>query len=77
MYTATLVLVLAVSLLTANLVVLGGGLAMFGLLALRSVREEERLVEKFGAAYLAYRQRTGRFLPRYFRFDSSSAARLF
>lgn len=64
MYTAALILLIAVSLLTANAMVALGGVGMFGLLAARSRREEERLIEKFGAAYLAYRTRTGRFLPR-------------
>jgi protein-S-isoprenylcysteine O-methyltransferase Ste14 len=64
MYSAALLLVAAASLLTANVVVMIGGLAMFALLAARSNVEERRLVEKFGDAYRHYQQRTGRFLPR-------------
>ena len=64
MYTTVLILVAAVTLLTANAVVAASGLAMFALLAARSRVEERRLVEKFGDAYRAYQGRTGRFLPR-------------
>lgn len=63
MYTAAFILVVAAALLTANLVVVLGGIGMFILLAARSRREEERLVEKFGDAYRSYQRRTGRFLP--------------
>ena len=63
MYTAALVLGFAATLLTANLVMLVGGLAMFALLAARSVTEEQRLVRKFGDAYRDYQRRTGRFFP--------------
>lgn len=66
MYTTVLILVLAVTLLTANVVVALGGLAMFALLVARSRVEEQRLVEKFGEAYRAYQQRTGRIVPRLF-----------
>ena len=64
MYTAALILVAGAALLTANLVVIVGGVMMFLLLAARSGVEEERLVEKFGEAYVAYQGRTGRFFPR-------------
>ena len=64
MYTTVLILVLAVTLLTANAVVAASGLAMFALLAARSRIEERRLVERFGDAYRAYQGRTGRFLIR-------------
>jgi protein-S-isoprenylcysteine O-methyltransferase Ste14 len=65
MYSTVLILVTATTLLTANLVVLIGGLLMFALVALRSRNEERQLVEKFGAAYRAYQARTGRFVPRF------------
>jgi protein-S-isoprenylcysteine O-methyltransferase Ste14 len=64
MYSAALILGAGASLLTANLVVIIGGVAMFALLAARSRLEEKRLVEKFGSAYRDYQRRTGRFLPR-------------
>ena len=64
MYSAALILVTSMTLLTANAVVLGCGLTMFALLAARSRLEEQRLVLKFGDAYHVYQARTGRFLPR-------------
>jgi protein-S-isoprenylcysteine O-methyltransferase Ste14 len=66
MYSATSILVIAVSLLTANLVVAAAGIIMFGLLVARSRIEEQRLAEKFGSAYRDYQRRTGRFVPRLF-----------
>lgn len=65
MYSAALTLVLATTLLMANVVVLASGLAMFMLLAVRSRIEERRLVGKFGDAYRAYQARAGRFFPRW------------
>ena len=37
---------------------------MFVLQVIRTGREEEQLLARFGEDYLAYIQRTGRFLPR-------------
>jgi len=37
---------------------------MFALLAIRSRTEEQKLLERFGEPYRAYRAATGRFLPR-------------
>jgi protein-S-isoprenylcysteine O-methyltransferase Ste14 len=64
MYSAALLLVMASTFLTANLVVASAGLIMFVLLAARSRLEEQRLVEKFGDAYREYQRQTGRFVPR-------------
>ena len=66
MYSAALLLVMAASLLTANLVVAICGIIMFALLAARSRLEEQRLIERFGGAYRDYQRRTGRFVPRLF-----------
>ena len=63
MYSAALILALGTSLLTANLIVMVSGVAMFLLLMARSRIEESRLVEKFGDAYREYQRRTGRFFP--------------
>ena len=67
MYSAALILVVATTLLTANAVVLIGGILMFVLLAARSQIEERRLVERFGDAYRTYQRNTGRFVPRFRR----------
>lgn len=64
MYLAALVLAMAAALLTANLVVAGGGAWAVGLLLARSRLEERRLVEKFGDAYREYQDRTGAIFPR-------------
>src|SRR5690606_25515322 len=64
MYSATFLLIAAATLLTANIVMAIGGFAMFALLVARSRVEERRLVAKFGASYLEYQRRTGRFVPR-------------
>jgi protein-S-isoprenylcysteine O-methyltransferase Ste14 len=63
-YLATLCLVLGMSLLTASSMLLAVGLLVFTLLMLRSHREEEHLVARFGDAYLNYRQDTPALVPR-------------
>jgi protein-S-isoprenylcysteine O-methyltransferase Ste14 len=40
------------------------GILAFIAMAIRTPREEARLVEKFGDEYRQYMKRTGRFLPR-------------
>lgn len=50
-------------LLTANWFVLASGLVVFAILAARSKTEEEKLLERFGEPYRAYRASTGRFIP--------------
>jgi protein-S-isoprenylcysteine O-methyltransferase Ste14 len=55
---------LGVSIMTANwFVAVTGGLALT-LLVVRTRKEEEKLVERFGDKYREYRSRTGRFVPR-------------
>lgn len=65
MYSSLLVLVAAITLISANALI---GLPMVaGLLIIlinRVDREEAVMVDQFGDAYRAYMQRTGRFLPR-------------
>jgi protein-S-isoprenylcysteine O-methyltransferase Ste14 len=55
---------LALALMSANGVVLIGGVVAFILLAIRSRTEEAKLLERFGEPYRAYRAATGRFLPK-------------
>ena len=63
-YSAALLFVVAASLVSANsYLALAGGLAGV-LLAIRTRTEEAKLIERFSDEYLAYRQRTGKFLPR-------------
>jgi protein-S-isoprenylcysteine O-methyltransferase Ste14 len=66
-YDAVRLAILANSLAAANwFLLLTGGLA-FVLMVVRTRREEELLLERFGDAYRAYMERTGRFVPRFRR----------
>ncbi|SIO66016.1 Protein-S-isoprenylcysteine O-methyltransferase Ste14 [Singulisphaera sp. GP187] len=63
-YLAALLIILSFSLLTASLwVAIVGGVALT-LLIVRSRTEEAQLEARFGAAYRAYRDRTGFLFPR-------------
>jgi protein-S-isoprenylcysteine O-methyltransferase Ste14 len=63
-YDSVALCVLANSLVTANwFLFLTGGCAL-ALLIVRTRKEEEKLLARFGDAYRAYLERTGRFLPR-------------
>jgi protein-S-isoprenylcysteine O-methyltransferase Ste14 len=65
MYTAFLVMLAGMLLLSANWFVGGGGLAFVLLLmAVRTPREERMLIRRFGDDYRSYMGRTGRYLPR-------------
>ncbi len=55
--------VVAASLVMANWFVLLWGAAVFGVLVVRTQREEELLEKRFGEAYRRYQQRVGRFVP--------------
>jgi protein-S-isoprenylcysteine O-methyltransferase Ste14 len=63
-YTSAALLVLANSLAAANWFVFGAGCLMFLLLVIRTRKEEENLIARFGDDYRNYMQRTGRFVPR-------------
>ena len=63
-YTAVALAVFANALVAANWFLLLTGGLVFVLLAIRSRREEENLVARFGDRYQDYRRSTGRFLPR-------------
>jgi len=64
-YVAGLVGVVGVCLILANwFLLLFGGLAM-ALLVVRTAKEEELLLARFGDDYRRYAERTGRFFPRW------------
>jgi protein-S-isoprenylcysteine O-methyltransferase Ste14 len=63
-YIAMALVIGGAALLSANWFVLLMGLVVFSLLALRSRVEEEQLLARFGEEYRAYRDRTGKFIPR-------------
>ena len=66
-YDCMALFVMATALMMASWFVIVVGTLMFTLLAIRSRTEEEKLLERFGESYRAYRARTGRFLPRFGR----------
>ena len=63
-YDCMALFVASISLVMANWFVIVSGILLFALLAIRSRTEEEKLLERFGETYRAYRASTGRFLPR-------------
>jgi protein-S-isoprenylcysteine O-methyltransferase Ste14 len=63
-YDCMALFVLSVALMMANWFVIVVGGIMFALLAIRSRTEEQKLLERFGEPYHAYRASTGRFLPK-------------
>lgn len=63
-YTAAALMIPASFLLTANWFFLAIGTAIFVLLAIRTRKEEDNLIARFGDDYRNYIQRTGRFVPR-------------
>ena len=70
-YDSVYLLILASGLIAANWFILLTGTITFALMAVRTGVEERNLLARFGEAYRAYREGTGRFLPRL----SSSARR--
>jgi protein-S-isoprenylcysteine O-methyltransferase Ste14 len=64
-YVTVLLLVLAVTFLTANWFIGLCGLLVFVSQVIRTPIEEQKLVEKFGDQYRAYMATTGRFFPRF------------
>ena len=64
-YDALALFVVAFALIAANWFILVAGAIVFLLLAIRSQTEEALLLARFGESYRAYRESTGRFLPRW------------
>ena len=63
-YVAALLMTVGNALAAANWFLFAAGMLAFILMAGRSRIEERKLLERFGDSYRAYRERTGRFLPR-------------
>ena len=63
-YDCMLLFVTSAALMMGNWFVLAGGVVTFALLAVRSRIEEQKLLDRFGEPYRAYRAATGRFVPR-------------
>ena len=65
LYTLAVWLGVANSLAAANWFFIVAGCLVFLLLAIRTRKEEENLLARFGDDYRNYMQRTGRFVPRF------------
>jgi protein-S-isoprenylcysteine O-methyltransferase Ste14 len=63
-YVTVILLVVAVTLLTANWFIGLCGLVVFISQVTRTPNEERKLIEKFGDQYRSYMARTGRFWPK-------------
>ncbi|QDU29011.1 Isoprenylcysteine carboxyl methyltransferase (ICMT) family protein [Anatilimnocola aggregata] len=63
-YVTAALLMASVTLLTANWLIGVSSVAVLALLAIRTPKEEQMLIERFGQEYRDYMARTGRFLPR-------------
>jgi protein-S-isoprenylcysteine O-methyltransferase Ste14 len=57
-------LVLGIALMAANWFILLAGAVVYSLFVIRTRKEEEHLVARFGDAYRVYMRSTGRFFPR-------------
>jgi protein-S-isoprenylcysteine O-methyltransferase Ste14 len=63
-YGSVALFVLGIAMMAANWFILLAGVAVLSLLVLRTRKEEENLVARFGDAYRVYMDSTGRFFPR-------------
>jgi protein-S-isoprenylcysteine O-methyltransferase Ste14 len=63
-YTSVTMAILANSLAAANWFLFLAGVSFFILIVIRTRKEEENLLGRFGEEYRKYMQRTGRFLPK-------------
>lgn len=63
-YDSVALCMLANSLATANWFIFVSGVVALLLIAVRTRKEEEHLLARFGDVYRAYMERTGRFLPK-------------
>lgn len=64
LYLGSAAWILGAILLSESALVLGAAAVTFAALAVRTGREEAKLAERFGDAWLEYAEATGRFLPR-------------
>jgi protein-S-isoprenylcysteine O-methyltransferase Ste14 len=63
-YGCVTMLILSLALMASNWFLLVTGAAVVALLVIRTRKEEELLVARFGDSYRGYMARTGRFLPK-------------
>lgn len=62
-YVCVALLIVSVTLLSANWLIGASGLLVMTLLVVRTPTEEQKLIERFGDSYRAYMAKTGRFWP--------------
>ena len=63
-YVTAALLMASVMLLTANWLIGASNLLVLGLLAVRTPKEEQMLIDRFGQDYRDYMATTGRLFPR-------------
>ena len=63
-YVTAALLMASVTVLTANWLIGVSSVAVLTMLAIRTPKEEQRLIERFGQEYRDYMAKTGRFFPR-------------
>jgi protein-S-isoprenylcysteine O-methyltransferase Ste14 len=63
-YVTAALLMASVTVLTANWLIGVSSVAILAFLAVRTPKEEQMLIERFGQQYRDYMARTGRFFPR-------------
>ena len=63
-YVTAALLMGSVTLLTENWLIGASSLLVLGLLAIRTPKEEQMLIDRFGQQYRDYMAKTGRFIPR-------------
>jgi protein-S-isoprenylcysteine O-methyltransferase Ste14 len=64
-YDVAFLATLCLSLVSASWLIALLGFAVFAMLATRTRIEEQKLLERFGEEYRAYKSRTGKFLPNW------------
>ena len=66
-YVTAALLMASATVLTANWLIGLNSLVVLALLAVRTPKEEQMLIERFGQQYRDYMAKTGRFFPRLYR----------
>ena len=67
MYTFLSVFMIAISLVSANLPIVILNIIVIIILSIRTGREEQMMIERFGDEYRVYMERTGRLIPKFAR----------
>ena len=66
-YLCAALLMASITVLTANLLIGSSSLLVLTLLAIRTPKEEQMLIQRFGDDYRRYIETTGKFIPRFWR----------